>query len=164
RGRGRFALAGVATAAGVLAWNVVLYLTNAAGFFVDAPVIRLSWQDAGSGVLAFAATALLLGLVTERQATAPHVVGAAAVAGPVAGRPQTAATAAPFRTIAERVEADEGQATLIAQVEGVPVEDLRIRARLDEGELGLGINASADQPGRRGPVDVHVLARDPSHE
>ena len=84
RGRGRFALAGVATAAGVLAWNVVLNLTNATGFFVDAPVIGLSWQDAGSGVLAFAVTALLLGLGTERRAPALRVVGAAALAGLVA--------------------------------------------------------------------------------
>ena len=84
RARGRFALVGVATTAGFLAWNVVLNLTNAVGFFVDAPVIGLSWQDAGSGVLAFAAAALLLGLGTERRTPAARVVGAAAIAGLVA--------------------------------------------------------------------------------
>src|SRR5215211_7222866 len=56
RARGRFAVAGVATLLGFAAWNLVLNATDARGFNVDAPVIPLSWQDAGSGVLAFTAT------------------------------------------------------------------------------------------------------------
>lgn len=61
RRRGRFAVAGVATILGFSAWNATLNLTNATGFDVAAPIIRLSWQDAGSGILAFAAA--IAGLV-----------------------------------------------------------------------------------------------------
>jgi hypothetical protein len=81
RRRGRFAVAGVATALGFAAWNATLNVTNATGFDVDAPLVRVSWQDAGSGVLAFAATALALGLLLEREEPARRVVGAAALAG-----------------------------------------------------------------------------------
>ena len=84
RRRGRFAAAGLATALGFIAWNATLHLTNATGFDVDAPLVRVSWQDAGSGVLAFAATALALGLLLDRQERAGRVVGAAAIAGLVA--------------------------------------------------------------------------------
>ena len=81
RQRGRFVLAGGATFVGFIAWNVTLDLTNATGFNVDAPIIRLSWQDAGSGVLTFTAAALALGLLTERHEPSGRVVGAAAIAG-----------------------------------------------------------------------------------
>lgn len=81
RRRGRFAVAGAATFVGWVAWNLVLNATNGTNFNVDAPVIGLSWADAGSGVLAFAVTALVLGLGTERQETAARVVGAASIAG-----------------------------------------------------------------------------------
>ena len=84
RQRGRFVVAGLTTAVGLIAWNLTLNATNATGFNVDAPIIRLSWQDAGSGVLAFAATGLALGLLTDRQEPAGRVVGAAAIAGLVA--------------------------------------------------------------------------------
>ncbi len=82
--RNRFATIGVTTFVGFAAWNLVLRHTNATGMNVDAPVIALSWQDVGSGVVAFLATALILGLITERDAPARLVVGAAAVAGLVA--------------------------------------------------------------------------------
>lgn len=81
---GRCVVAGLATFAGFTAWNLVLNVTNGRTFNVDAPVIGLSWADAGSGVLAFVATALLLGLVVERQESAGRVVAAAAIAGVVA--------------------------------------------------------------------------------
>src|SRR5215211_5536852 len=81
RRHGRFAVAGVATTAGFIAWNLTLNATNATGFNVDAPIIPLSWADAGSGVLACVASALVLGLVTERGEPAGRVVGAAALAG-----------------------------------------------------------------------------------
>ena len=81
RRRGRFAVAGVTTAVGFIAWNLVLNATDATGFNVDAPIIPLSWADAGSGVLAFVATALVLGLFTERDEPGSRVVGAAALAG-----------------------------------------------------------------------------------
>ena len=84
RHRGRFAVAGVATLVGWIAWHLVLNATRATGFDVDAPVIRVSWEDVGSGVLALFATALALGLVTERREAAVRVVGAASIAGLVA--------------------------------------------------------------------------------
>jgi hypothetical protein len=77
----RFLVVGATTFAGWVAWNFTLNATNARGFNVDAPVIYLSWADAGSGVFAFVVTALVLGLVTERDALARTVVGAAAIAG-----------------------------------------------------------------------------------
>ena len=84
RARGRFTVAGVATLLGFTAWNLVLNATNGQGFNVDAPVIPLSWQDAGSGVLAFACTMLALGLGTERREPAGRVTLAALIAGGVA--------------------------------------------------------------------------------
>ncbi len=84
RARLRFLAAGVATAVGFIAWNLVLNATHGSNFNVDAPVIGLSWADAGSGVLAFTATALLLGLARDRAEPAGRVVSAAAIAGVVA--------------------------------------------------------------------------------
>jgi hypothetical protein len=77
----RFLVAGVTTTVGFVAWNLTLNATDATGFNVDAPIIPLSWADAGSGVLSFTCTALVLGLLTERGERAGRVVGAAAVAG-----------------------------------------------------------------------------------
>src|SRR5215216_5722054 len=67
RQRRRYVVAGVTTTLGFAAWNFTLNATNATGFNVDAPIIPLSWADAGSGVLACVASALVLGLVTERD-------------------------------------------------------------------------------------------------
>lgn len=82
--RNRLTTAGVTTFVGFAAWNLVLRHTNAAGMNVDAPIIALSWQDVGSGVVSFLATALTLGLITERNTPARLPVGAAAIAGLVA--------------------------------------------------------------------------------
>jgi hypothetical protein len=79
--RGRFAAGGVATLVSWIAWHLILNATRATGFDVDAPIIRLSWEDVGSGVIALFATALVLGLVTERREPASRVVGAAFLAG-----------------------------------------------------------------------------------
>jgi hypothetical protein len=84
RQRYRYIVAGITTALGFAAWNFTLNATDARGFNVDAPIIPLSWADVGSGVLAFAVTALVLGLVAEREEAAGQVVGAAAIAGLVA--------------------------------------------------------------------------------
>ena len=84
RTRGRFAAAGVTTLVGWIAWHLLLNITRARGFDVDAPIIRVSWEDAGSGVVAFFATALVLGLITEPKEQASRVVGAACMAGLVA--------------------------------------------------------------------------------
>lgn len=83
RVRLRFLVAGVATFLGFVAWNLVISHAKATGLDVDAPVIALSWQDVGSGVLAFAATALGLGLI-ERDEKALNITLTAAVAGVVA--------------------------------------------------------------------------------
>jgi hypothetical protein len=84
RARRRFAVAGVATLLGWIAWHLLLNATGAVGFDVDAPLIRVSWEDVGSGVLAFFATVVIFGLGTERREPAVRVVGAAALAGLVA--------------------------------------------------------------------------------
>lgn len=83
RARGRFLVAGIATLLGWFAWNFTLNHVNGTGFNVDAPVVRVSWADTGSGVLAFAVTALVLGVVEAAQ-PARRVITAAAIAGAVA--------------------------------------------------------------------------------
>jgi hypothetical protein len=62
----------------------LLNTTQASGFDVDAPIIRLSWEDVGSGVVTLFATVVVLGLVTERRELAIRVIGAASIAGLVA--------------------------------------------------------------------------------
>ena len=80
RVRGRFFIAAVSTALGFIAWNLVISHARASGLDIDAPVIALSWQDVGSGVLAFAATSLALG-VLEPAEPSGQVCLAAAIAG-----------------------------------------------------------------------------------
>src|SRR5438876_211530 len=65
---------------GIVAWNVMLNVTNAQAMNVDS-VVRVSGQDVGSGVFACATTALILGLVADPRETARRVVGAAGIAG-----------------------------------------------------------------------------------
>ena len=76
--------AGITTLVSWIAWHLLLNATGASGFDVDAPIIRVSWEDVGSGVLALFATEVVFGLVTERRERASRVVGAASVAGLVA--------------------------------------------------------------------------------
>ena len=83
RPRGRFLVGGVATVLGFVAWNLTLNHTKATGFNVDAPVIQVSWADTGSGVMAFAASALALAAY-EPIESARRVVGAAAICGALA--------------------------------------------------------------------------------
>ena len=82
--RRRFVIAGITTLVSWIAWYLLLNATGASGFDVDAPVIRVSWEDVGSGVVALLATVLVFGLATERRETASRVVGAASIAGLVA--------------------------------------------------------------------------------
>jgi hypothetical protein len=77
----RLATVAVASALGIVAWNISLNVGNAVGFNVDSPLFGLSLQDVGSGVLAFATTALALGLLTDRAEPATRVVGASAIVG-----------------------------------------------------------------------------------
>jgi hypothetical protein len=66
--------------AGIVVWNAMLNLTNAAAMNVDS-AYRVSGQDVGSGVFALAIASLTLGLIAKRNEQAVTVVGAAAVAG-----------------------------------------------------------------------------------
>ncbi len=84
RFRGRLAVAGIATLVSWIGWHLLLDATHATGFDVDAPVIGLSWEDVGSGVVALFLVALIFGLITERREPASRVVGAASIAGLVA--------------------------------------------------------------------------------
>jgi hypothetical protein len=79
RSRRRFAVAGVATLLSWIAWHLLLNATGAFGFDVDAPLIRVSWEDVGSGVVALFTTVVVFGLGTERRETAVRAVGAAAI-------------------------------------------------------------------------------------
>jgi len=75
--------AAVGAAAGPVAWNAILRATHADTFFTDAPiaVMPASWQDAGSGVFAFAATALVLGLGPLAVTPARRTVALSLLAG-----------------------------------------------------------------------------------
>jgi hypothetical protein len=77
----RLAAIAIASAIGIVAWNLALNVGNATGFNVDSPLLGLSLQDVGSGVLAFATTALALGLLTDRAEPAGRVIGTAAIVG-----------------------------------------------------------------------------------
>ena len=79
----RLTTIGLATAVGIVVWNAALNLTNATALNVDSPVLGLSAQDVGSGVLAFVTTALVLRLVTDRAEPASRVLGASAVVGAI---------------------------------------------------------------------------------
>ena len=48
---------------------------------IDWPIFPMSWSDVGSGVVAFVATAITLGLLTDRNETAWRVLAAAGIAG-----------------------------------------------------------------------------------
>ena len=82
--RRRFVVAGITTLVSWIAWHLLLNATQAFGFDVDAPVIRVSWEDVGSGVVTLFASVVVFGLVTERREPASRVVGAASIAGLVA--------------------------------------------------------------------------------
>jgi hypothetical protein len=84
RSRRRFAIAGITTLVGWIGWHLLLNATQAFGFDVDAPIIRVSWEDVGSGVVTLFVTVVVFGLGTERRELASRVVGAASIAGQVA--------------------------------------------------------------------------------
>src|SRR3954467_7988472 len=51
RQHNRFLVAGITTTVGFIVWNLTLNATDATGFNVDAPIIRLSWAYAAMGVV-----------------------------------------------------------------------------------------------------------------
>lgn len=77
----RYPLGAVATTVGFVLWRLVLLSADASSLDVDGPVLGLSFEDVGSGVLAFGFTTLALGLWRDREAPAWRVVTAAAIAG-----------------------------------------------------------------------------------
>jgi hypothetical protein len=76
----------VVTSLAVLAWQFVLRATHASQFFTDLPfrLFPISWQDTGSGVAAFALTALVLAYGPMRKQPAPEVANLALAAGAAA--------------------------------------------------------------------------------
>lgn len=76
----RLAALAVGMTVGIIAWNVMLNVTGAVAMNVDS-AYRVSAQDVGSGVFAFAVACLALGLVAGRDAKAVQVVSMAAIAG-----------------------------------------------------------------------------------
>jgi len=76
-------VAASASTVGAIAWNAILHsISDANGFFVDAPIaiFPASWQDTGSGVFALAATALALGFGPQRGTPAQAAARLAALA------------------------------------------------------------------------------------
>ena len=75
----------VAAAMGPFAWNAILRHTGG-DFFVDASLVvfPISLQDTGSGVSAFALSALLLGFGPLRAATGQRLALTAAICGTAA--------------------------------------------------------------------------------
>lgn len=71
----------IATALGIVVWNLALNVTNASALNVDSPVLGLSVQDIGSGVAAFLATFIVLRFVIDREQPTTRVLGAAAIVG-----------------------------------------------------------------------------------
>jgi hypothetical protein len=83
---GLFLTAVIGASVAVLSWQFVLRATHASQFFTDLPFrpFPVSWQDTGSGVVAFAATALLLAYGPMRKQPAPEAVSLALATGAVA--------------------------------------------------------------------------------
>ena len=78
----RIGVAAVASVVGFLAWRAALIIANGANFDVDYDVLLgLSFEDIGSGVMAFVATALALGLGMDRRELAGRLIRTAALAG-----------------------------------------------------------------------------------
>jgi hypothetical protein len=78
----RIGVAAIASIVGFLVWRAALITANGANLDVDYDVLLgLSFEDIGSGVMSFLATALALGLGMDRGELAGRVVRTAALAG-----------------------------------------------------------------------------------
>ena len=78
----RFAVSSLSTCLGFTAWNLLQNATGADSVLnIDWPVFPMSWSDVGSGVVAFVATVIALGLLTDRNESASRVVATAGIAG-----------------------------------------------------------------------------------
>jgi hypothetical protein len=78
----------IGVAAAVLSfslWRGVLISANATNFDIDYPLLLgLSYEDIGSGIMAFLFAALAFGLWSDRGERAEHVVKSAALVGAAA--------------------------------------------------------------------------------
>ena len=78
----RFAVSSLTTFLGFTAWNLVQNATGAdQSLNIDWPILPMSWSDVGSGLIAFAATAIAIGLLTDRYENAWQVLVASGIAG-----------------------------------------------------------------------------------
>ena len=85
RDRRRIVIAALASMAAFIVWRMALIIANGANLDVDYDVLLgLSFEDIGSGVLAFLFTALALGLGIDRAETAERLVKTAGLSALVA--------------------------------------------------------------------------------
>jgi len=78
----RFAVTALSTFLGYTAWNLLQNATGADSVLnIDWQILPVSWSDVGSGVVAFVATVIALGLLTDRDEKAWRVIAAAGIAG-----------------------------------------------------------------------------------
>ena len=85
RDRRRIAIATAVTVVAFLVWRAALIIANGANLDVDYPVLLgLSFEDIGSGVMAFLFVALALGLGLDRLEPAHRVITSAGLAGAAA--------------------------------------------------------------------------------
>ena len=81
RERRRILVATVAAALAFVIWRGALIVANGVNLDVDYPVLLgLSFEDIGTGVMVFLATALALGLGVDRMEPARRVVTSAGLA------------------------------------------------------------------------------------
>ena len=85
RDRRRIVVGAAAALAAFLLWRGALIYADGANFDIDYPLLLgLSFEDIGTGVMAFLFTALAFGLVTDRSDSAQRVVTSAALVGAAA--------------------------------------------------------------------------------
>src|SRR5437867_8172696 len=78
----RFTVSSLSTFLGFTAWNLLQNATGADSVLnIDWQILPVSWSDVGSGVVAFVATVIALGLLTDRDEKAWRVIAAAGIAG-----------------------------------------------------------------------------------
>lgn len=80
RPHGRAIIAAACSGLAYVGWYLLLNQVGAPGLYANLPLIPVSWNDVGSGVLAFAVTALALGLFNDPRERAEDVTRAAAMA------------------------------------------------------------------------------------
>jgi hypothetical protein len=82
RQRRRIVIGVAAAVLSFLLWRLVLISANGANFDIDYPLLLgLSYEDIGSGIMAFLFAALAFGLWSDRGERAERVVKSAALVG-----------------------------------------------------------------------------------